>query len=300
MFTAPFNILLNFLVSSDYKKTFNSSLESPHQDESNGDKLISVINIDGITKPSHQDESNGIHVITSPHNTTTPVETVDASIHAPSNTSGKGKAVAFEVPECQPSPDGNAAAIKSTPSRYHAAAYLRDAPDAIVPYDFTDCVNSPRADLLDLAFTHYSPADAKLSDEAKSLFVTDIPLFLNEMQVRQEFSCYGTVIKCKLTPKKHYYNGHIQFSFADAVTQFNDIWAIICLGNSLRVCLASFSKSQRDSRREHVAILAGIPKNIKEADLLEIATQVNAKALNVPLSISSYKPKPYVVDMAPS
>ncbi|GET61479.1 hypothetical protein GLOIN_2v1785090 [Rhizophagus irregularis DAOM 181602=DAOM 197198] len=73
--------------------------------------------------------------------------------------------------------------------------------------------------------------------------------------------------------KKHYYNGHIQFSSADAITQFNYIWAIICLGNSLRVCPASFSKSQRDSRREHVAILAGIPKNIKEADLLEIATQ---------------------------
>ncbi|PKC51484.1 hypothetical protein RhiirA1_483644 [Rhizophagus irregularis] len=47
-------------------------------------------------------------------------------------------------------------------------------------------------------------------------------------------------------------------------------------------------------RREHVAILAGILKNIKEANLLEIATQVNAKALNVSLSINSYKPKPYV------
>ncbi|GBC51383.1 hypothetical protein GLOIN_2v1785090 [Rhizophagus irregularis DAOM 181602=DAOM 197198] len=160
--------------------------------------------------------------------------------------------------------------------------------------DYTNCITSSRADLLDLAFSHYSPADAKLSDEMKSLFVTDIPLFLTETQVRQAFSRYGTVIKCKFTPRKHYYNGHIQFFSANAVTQFNDIWAIICLGNSLRVCLASFSKSQRDSCREHVAILAGIPKNIKEADLLEIATQVNAKALNVPLSISSYKPKPYV------
>ncbi|PKC52723.1 hypothetical protein RhiirA1_480841, partial [Rhizophagus irregularis] len=161
-------------------------------------------------------------------------------------------------------------------------------------HDYNDCVSFPRADLLNLVFTHYSSADAKLSDEAKSLFVTDIPLFLNETQVRQAFSRYGTVIKCKLTPKKHYYNGHIQFSSADVIAQFNDIWAIICLGNSLRVCPASFLKSQRDSRREHVTILAGILKNIKEADLLEIATQVNAKALNVPLSINSYKPKPYV------
>ncbi|EXX57346.1 hypothetical protein GLOIN_2v1785090 [Rhizophagus irregularis DAOM 181602=DAOM 197198] len=42
---------------------------------------------------------NKVQVITSPPNTTTPVETVDASIHAPSNTDGKGKAVAFDIPE---------------------------------------------------------------------------------------------------------------------------------------------------------------------------------------------------------
>jgi hypothetical protein len=34
--------LLNCSVPSDYKKTINSSLESPHQDESNGGKLISL------------------------------------------------------------------------------------------------------------------------------------------------------------------------------------------------------------------------------------------------------------------
>ncbi|PKY30836.1 hypothetical protein RhiirB3_448131 [Rhizophagus irregularis] len=57
---------------------------------------------------------------------------------------------------------------------------------------------------------------------------------------------------------------------------------------------AKLNDEAKSFRREHVAILACIPKNIKEADLLEIATQVNAKALNVPLSINSYKPKPYV------
>ncbi|PKY34310.1 hypothetical protein RhiirB3_453903, partial [Rhizophagus irregularis] len=253
---------------------------------------------------------NKVAIITQPPVTND--NSLDSSIHAQTlltpttvaSQDDKGKYVAFAIPERQPSPDGSAAAIKSAPSRYHAAAYLHDAPDVfkvkfttnhsmcdevdcslsryssysvrarcdrsgdnkkILVFfnnqeDFTDCVISPRADLLDLAFTHYFPADAKLSDEAKSLFVTDIPLFLNEMQVCQAFSRYGTVIKCKLTPKKHYYNGHIQFFSADVIIQFNDIWAIICL----------------------------------EADLLEIATQVNAKALNVPLSVNSYKPKPYV------
>ncbi|PKY54751.1 hypothetical protein RhiirA4_426991 [Rhizophagus irregularis] len=269
---------------------------------------------------------------------------LEASIHAhplPASTvpptNDKGKTVAFDVPVRQPSPDGNAAAIKSSPSRFHAAAYLHDAPVAFkekfttnrtmcdevdralsryssygsrarcegsgdnkrilvsffVQDDLSACVQLPCADLLDLVFTPYSPTEARRSDEEKSLFVTDIPLFLNETQVRQAFSRYGTVVKCKLNTRNYYYNAHIQFADASSVTQFEDIWAIICLGNSLRVCLASYSKSQRDSRREHVAILAGIPKNIKEADLLEIASQVNAKAINIPLSYNSYKPKPY-------
>ncbi|PKY55841.1 hypothetical protein RhiirA4_475607 [Rhizophagus irregularis] len=227
--------------------------------------------------------------------------------------------------------------IPSLPLRFHAAAYLHDAPVAFkekfttnrtmcdevdralsryssygsrarcegsddnkrilvsffVQEDHSACIQSPCADLLDLVFTPYSPADARRSDKEKSLFVTDIPLFLNETQIRQAFSRYGTVVKCKLTTRNHYYNAHIQFADVSSVTQFDDIWAIICLGNSLRVCLASFPKSQRDSRREHVAILAGIPKNIKEADLLEIASHVNAKAVNIPLSYNSYKSKPY-------
>ncbi|CAB4413924.1 unnamed protein product [Rhizophagus irregularis] len=100
-------------------------------------------------------------------------------------------------------------------------------------------------------------------------------------------------LNVNLPQRNHYYNAHIQFADTSSVAQFEDTWAIICLGNSLRVCPASYPKSQRDSHREHVAILAGIPKNIKEADLLEIASQVNAKAINIPLSYNSYKPKPY-------
>ncbi|EXX58264.1 hypothetical protein GLOIN_2v1785090 [Rhizophagus irregularis DAOM 181602=DAOM 197198] len=42
---------------------------------------------------------NKVQVITSFRNTTTSVETIDASIHAPSNINGKGKAVAFDMPE---------------------------------------------------------------------------------------------------------------------------------------------------------------------------------------------------------
>ncbi|PKK56290.1 hypothetical protein RhiirC2_800344 [Rhizophagus irregularis] len=101
---------------------------------------------------------NKIQVITSPQNTTTPVETVDTSIHAPSNTSGKGKAVAFDIPERQPSPDRNAAAIKSAPSRYHAAAYLHDVPDAFKA-KFT--TNRSMCDEVDCSLSHYSSYGAR-------------------------------------------------------------------------------------------------------------------------------------------
>ncbi|CAB4431761.1 unnamed protein product [Rhizophagus irregularis] len=160
--------------------------------------------------------------------------------------------------------------------------------------DLTSITSSPCADLLDLIFVQYSPADMKRNVEAKSLFVTDIPLFLMETQVHSAFSRYGSVVHCKFSLRKHYYTAMVQFSTEDPIAQFDDTWAILCLRNSLRVCPAHYSKTQRDARRQYVAVLAGIPKNIKEADLTDIANQVSAKAINIPLSFTSYKPKPYV------
>ncbi|PKY57317.1 hypothetical protein RhiirA4_478303 [Rhizophagus irregularis] len=69
----------------------------------------------------------------------------------PSND--KGKAVAFDVPERRPSPDGNAAAIKSSPSRFHAAAYLHDVPAAFKE-KFT--TNRTMYDEVDRALFRYS------------------------------------------------------------------------------------------------------------------------------------------------
>ncbi|PKY61471.1 hypothetical protein RhiirA4_486501 [Rhizophagus irregularis] len=108
----------------------------------------------------------------------------------------------------------------------------------------------------------------KRNVEAKSLFVTDIPLFLTETQVHSAFSRYGSVVRCKFSLRNHYYTAMVQFSTEDLIAQFDDTWAIFCLRNSLR--------------------------NIKEADLTDIANQVSAKAINIPLSFTSYKPKPYV------
>ncbi|CAB4416198.1 unnamed protein product [Rhizophagus irregularis] len=238
-----------------------------------------------------------VQVITTPQTTTTPVETVDASIHAPSNSQDKGKSVDFSNPARAPSLMPRKPQFSQLPL---AIMLLRSGDDKriLVSFfkqdDLTLITSSPCADLLGWVFVQYSPADMKRNVEAKSLFVTDIPLFLTETQVHSAFSRYGSVIRCKFSLKKHYYTAMVQFATEDPIAQFDDTWAILCLGNSLRVCPAHYSKTQRDARRQYVAVLAGIPKNIKEADLTDIANQVSAKAINIPLSFTSYKPKPYV------
>ncbi|CAB4431667.1 unnamed protein product [Rhizophagus irregularis] len=94
-----------------------------------------------------------VQVITSPQTTTTPVETVDASIHAPSSAKGKDKAVEFSNLACAPSPDTSKASVQSTSSRYHAAAYLRDAPDVFKSKFNT---NRTMCDEVDRAFSKLS------------------------------------------------------------------------------------------------------------------------------------------------
>ncbi|PKC09404.1 hypothetical protein RhiirA5_415722 [Rhizophagus irregularis] len=100
---------------------------------------------------------NRVPVITQPPPTNTSLE---SSIHAhplPVSTTpltnDKGKSVAFEVPTRQPSPDGDAAAIKSSPSRFHAAAYLRDT---FVTFKEKFPTNCTMCDEVDRALSRYS------------------------------------------------------------------------------------------------------------------------------------------------
>ncbi|CAB4413925.1 unnamed protein product [Rhizophagus irregularis] len=122
---------------------------SPKVSAPSGDRSLSPDNSAGApNKRLRTVSSDDMEVETTTTTTTTASSTTsgpvsglvstvpsDSSIHAhplPASTNpptnDKGKSVAFDVPVRQPSPDGNAAAIKSSPSRFHAAAYLHDAP----------------------------------------------------------------------------------------------------------------------------------------------------------------------------
>ncbi|PKC50661.1 hypothetical protein RhiirA1_485669 [Rhizophagus irregularis] len=99
---------------------------------------------------------NRVPVITQPPSTNMSLESFIHAHPLPVSTNpspnDKGKTVAFDVPERWPSSDGNAAAIKSAPSHYHAAAYLRDAPDAFKA-KFT--TNRSMCDEVDCSLSRY-------------------------------------------------------------------------------------------------------------------------------------------------
>ncbi|PKY60777.1 hypothetical protein RhiirA4_431371, partial [Rhizophagus irregularis] len=103
---------------------------------------------------------NKVQVISSPQTNTTPIETVDASIHASSSAKGKDKAVDFSNPARAPSPGTSKASVQSSSSHYHAAAYLRNAPDAFKS-KFT--TNRTMCDEVDNSLTHFMISLRKLA-----------------------------------------------------------------------------------------------------------------------------------------
>ncbi|GBC29413.2 hypothetical protein GLOIN_2v1785090 [Rhizophagus irregularis DAOM 181602=DAOM 197198] len=51
--------------------------------------------------------------------------------------------------------------------------------------------------------------------------------------------------------------------------------------------------NQKAARREFVAVLSGLPANTKDIYLAPLVKEHGAKAINIPLSLNSYKPKPW-------
>ncbi|PKC54955.1 hypothetical protein RhiirA1_476403 [Rhizophagus irregularis] len=99
-----------------------------------GDRSLFPDNTTGASNKRTRIVSANVPVVIRPLTTDMSLE---SSIHAHSlpitmisPNNDKSKFVAFDMPVRQPSPDSDAATIKSSPSRFHAAAYLREAPVA--------------------------------------------------------------------------------------------------------------------------------------------------------------------------
>ena len=72
------------------------------------------------------------------------------------------------------------------------------------------------------------------------------------------------------------------------------------MGHCLRVTPATFNKTQKEQRREHVAVLGKLPTNVNAAAFDGIIQGINAKSINIPRFLVSYKPKPFAYITFPS
>ncbi|PKY33453.1 hypothetical protein RhiirB3_452356 [Rhizophagus irregularis] len=85
----------------------------------------------------------------------------------------------------------------------------------------------------------------------------------------------------------------IVYDHSDAISRFSTQWAVYCFSTCLRVTPCHYSVDQKAARREFVAILSGLPANTKDIHLAPLVKEHGAKAINIPLSLNSYKPKPW-------
>ncbi|PKK65462.1 hypothetical protein RhiirC2_786134 [Rhizophagus irregularis] len=213
----------------------------------------SVMDVDKPLTPPGLVETTSAKIPSQPD-----TSSLDASQHAPTNNNDKGKS-----PEITPKEDLD----KATAS----------------PMDF----------LFSLHFHAYDPQAIKADEHARTLVVTDIPLFITDALLRGTFSHYGNITRCHTCLSKLYRTAYITFESPGALHNLDSTWGVLCGGHCLRICPATFSPDQRAERRAYIALLAGLLRGTIAIDLAEIADEISAKSINVPFSMNSYNPKPY-------
>ncbi|EXX70882.1 hypothetical protein RirG_083500 [Rhizophagus irregularis DAOM 197198w] len=155
--------------------------------------------------------------------------------------------------------------------------------------DLVKAVVSPMDSLFGLHFHAYDPQAIKADEHARTLVVTDIPLFITDALLRGPFSRYGNIVRCHTRLSKLYRTAYITFESTGALQNLDSTgtlqnldstWGVLCGEHCLSICPATFSPEQRAERRAHVALLAGLPRGTIAVDLAEIADEVSAKSIN--------------------
>ncbi|GBB94537.1 hypothetical protein RclHR1_23770002 [Rhizophagus clarus] len=117
------------------------------------------------------------------------------------------------------------------------------------------CVGAAHQQFPDLVFHAHDSKQLRSDEDLRAIQVTDIPFFLTKDNIMSYF-------------KKFRY--------------------ISLLSSLLQ---EKCQIDQKSSRRAFVATLTQLPPNTKDIDLAPLTKRFGAKAVNVPLSLNSYKPK---------
>ncbi|EXX53751.1 hypothetical protein GLOIN_2v1762049 [Rhizophagus irregularis DAOM 181602=DAOM 197198] len=137
------------------------------------------------------------------------------------------------------------------------------------------CLFLQHDDLTDLKFFLYDPQQLRTDEDLQAIQ-------------------YSNIQSCRLYTRANakVQQARIIYDDASSIQRFMDKqWAIYCYSTCLRIMPCSLSLDQKKSRREFVAVLSQLPPNTKDVHLAPLVRAVGAMAVNIPLSLNSYKPK---------
>ncbi|CAB4430183.1 unnamed protein product [Rhizophagus irregularis] len=157
-----------------------------------------------------------------------------------------------------------------------------------------DCLSQQFADLADLRFFLHDPQQLRTDEDLRAIQVTDIPFFIKKDDVTALFKKYGNIQSCRLYSRANakVQQARIVYDDAQSIAHFQDKqWAIYCYSTCLRITPCCLTLEQKKSRREFVAVLSQLPSNTKDVHLAPLIRELGAMAVNIPLSLNSYKPK---------
>ncbi|GBC19774.2 hypothetical protein GLOIN_2v1766278 [Rhizophagus irregularis DAOM 181602=DAOM 197198] len=155
------------------------------------------------------------------------------------------------------------------------------------------CVGSTHPEFPDLIFHAHDPRQLRSNEDLRAIQVTDIPFFIKKDNLMAYFKKFGNITSCRLfsRPNAKVQQARIVYDHADSIARFTDQWAVYCFSTCLRITPCFYTVDQKAAHRQYVATLTQLPPNVKDINLAPLTRDLGAKAVNVPLSLNSYKPK---------
>ncbi|GBB94227.1 hypothetical protein RclHR1_23140001 [Rhizophagus clarus] len=131
----------------------------------------------------------------------------------------------------------------------------------------------------DLVFHAHDPRQLRSNEDLRAIQVTDIPFFLTKENVISYFKKFDNIASCRVYSRNNakVQQARIVYDSAQSIARFDFQWAVYCFSTCLRL----------------------LP-NTKDIDLAPLIRELGAKAVNIPLSLNSYKPKRWAYITFPS
>ncbi|CAB4475207.1 unnamed protein product [Rhizophagus irregularis] len=261
--------------------------ENSMEEDYVADDQTADVGVDGPSSSPQQNISGENTLASSPKKSAAPTApshvassgNVDASMHAPSNKDLQQPPNASPNLDTNGAPDGDqtpdpVVTFAITRDDFQAAAAPNAAPESLKKF----------------------PTNKALIEAVNNLFLETYESFTGKARMTGSGEAKRLVIHFHTAEARDLPNAKVQqarivYDHADSIARFTDQWAVYCFSTCLRITPCFYTVDQKAARRQYVATLTQLPPNVKDINLAPLTRDLGAKAVNVPLSLNSYKPK---------